>query len=147
MPSEFKGMGISFLYPENWDLDEEDADGRHGSVTIYSPTGAFLSIGVHPSRTDPLALARGAVDGILEEYGDVDVEEAQQMISGRELVGFDLNFFCMDLTSTAKVRCLRTSAATYSVFTQAEDSDFERLARVFDAVTASLLASVAQDLA
>jgi hypothetical protein len=142
VPTEFKGMGISFLYPENWDLDEEETDGRYGSVSIYGPSGAFLSIGVHPPRIDPLALARGAVDGILEEYGDVDVEEAQQTIAGRELVGYDLNFFCMDLTSTAKVRCLRTSAATYSVFSQAEDGDFERLARVFEAVTASLLGSL-----
>jgi hypothetical protein len=140
-------MGISFLYPENWDLDEEETDGRYGEVSIYSPSGAFLLIGVHPRPIDPLALAKGAVDGILEEYGDVDVEEAQQTISGRELVGYDLNFFCMDLTSTARVRCWRTSEATYSVFSQAEDKDFERLAQVFEAITASLLASVAQDLA
>jgi hypothetical protein len=140
-------MGISFLYPDNWDLDDEETDGRHGSVAIYSPTGAFVSIGVHPRVIKPLDLAKGAVDGILEEYGEVDVEEAQQMVSGRELVGYDLNFFCMDFTSTATVRCLRTHSATYSVFCQAEDKDFERLARVFDAVTASLLGSIAEDLA
>ncbi len=142
MPSEFKGMGISFLYPDNWDLDEEEADSGRGSVTIYSPSGAFLSIGIYPRLIDPMGLAREAVDGILEEYSKADVEEAQQTISGRDLVGFDLNFFCMDLTSTAKVRCLRTDAATYAVFCQAEDSDFERLARVFEAVTASLLGNL-----
>lgn len=146
MPCEFKGMGISFLYPDNWDLDEEETDGRHGSVTIYSPSGAFVSIGVHPRIIKPMDLAKGAVDGILEEYSEVDVEEAQQTISERELVGYDLNFFCMDLTSTATVRCLRTQEATYSVFCQAEDNEFERLARVFEAITASLLRSIAEDL-
>lgn len=147
MPSEFKGLGISFQYPDNWSLDEEENDGRHGSVTVYSPSGAFLSVGVHPRAVQPLELARGAVDGILEEYAEVDVEEVQQMVLGRKLVGFDMSFFCMDFTSTATVRCLRTQSATYSVFCQAEDEDFERLAAVFDAVTKSLLGSISEHLA
>lgn len=147
MPSEFKGLGISFRYPENWRLDEDENDGQHGTVTIYSPSGAFLSVGVHPWGIKPLDLARGAVDGILEEYAEVDVEEVQQEVLGRKLVGFDMNFFCMDFTSTATVRCLRSRAATYSVFCQAEDRDFERLAAVFDAVTADLLGSISEHLA
>ncbi len=147
MPNDFHGMGISFQYPDNWSLHEEENEGRHGSVTIYSPSGAFLSVGVYPRAIKPLDLARGAVDGILEEYADVDVEEVQQEVLGQKLVGFDINFFFMDFVNTARVRCLRTRDATYSVFCQAEDRDFERLAAVFDAVTASLLGSIAEHLA
>lgn len=144
MPSQFKGWGISFQFPENWNLHEEENDGRYGSVTIYGPSGAFISVGVHPRGIPPLELARGAVDGILEEYGEVDVEEVEQTVRGRKLVGFDVSFFYMDFTNTATVRCLRTQAATYSVFCQAEDRDFERLAGVFEAVTASLLGSISE---
>jgi hypothetical protein len=142
MPSEFKGMGISFLYPDNWALEEEAATDGHGSVTVYSPSGAFLSISIHPPLTDPIVLANKAIDVIREEYNEADVEEAQETLSGKELVGYDLNFFCMDLTSTAKVRCLRTDRATYAVFCQGEDADFARLARVFEAITASLLGNL-----
>ena len=142
MPSEFKGLGISFLYPENWTLDEERTARGRGAVTIYSPGGAFLSISVYPRGSDPIALAKQAVEGVQEEYAEVDVEEAQETVSGRDLVGFDLNFFCMDLTTTAKVRCLRGRRATYVVFCQAEDRDFERLANVFQAITVSLLGNL-----
>jgi hypothetical protein len=142
MPSAFKGLGISFLYPDNWTLEQEGATGGHGSVTVYSPSGAFLTISIYPPLTDPIDLANQAVDGIRDEYNEADVEDAPETILGRELMGYDLNFFCMDLTSTAKVRCLRTDQATYAVFCQAEDADFERLARVFDAITASLLGNL-----
>lgn len=142
MPNQFKNLGISFLYPDTWTLDEEPTTRGHGSVTIYSPSGAFLSISVYPRRTDPTILAKQAVDAVEQEYAEVDVEEARETVLGRDLVGYDLNFFCMDLTTTAKVRCLRAKRATYAVFSQAEDRDFERLARVFQAVTVSLLGNL-----
>jgi len=137
-------MGISFLYPDNWVLeDEQESKGdEEGSATVFSPTGAFLSVSVYPLAMDPFDLAEQAVEGIREEYGDVDVEVAEDRVAGRDLVGYDVNFFCMDLTSTAKVRCLRTRKATYAVFCQAEDTDFERLAAVFQAITVSLLGNL-----
>jgi len=147
VPRQFKGMGISFLYPDNWVLDDDpDLDDlEEGSVAVVSPSGAFLSVSVYPRLMDPNELAEEAVEGIRQEYGDVDVEAAQDTVAGRDLRGFDVNFFCMDLTSTAKVRCLRTQTATYAIFFQAEDADFERLARVFEAITANLVGNLRDD--
>jgi hypothetical protein len=139
MPSEFRDMGISFQYPESWTLDNEDVLVGRPSVTVVSPTGDFWSISIHPRSADPLALAKEAVEAVKEEYVDPDVEEIRENVSGHELVGYDLNFFVLDLTTTARVRCLRTRRATYAVFCQAEDEDLGRLGRVFDAITTSLL--------
>ncbi len=65
-----------------------------------------------------------------------------QLISGHELVGYDLNFFYLDLTNTALIRCIRTDRATYAVFCQAEDREFDRVHAVFDAMTTSLLSNL-----
>jgi hypothetical protein len=142
MPGLFRSMGIAFQYPENWSLDEEDALEGQQSVTVYSPSGAFWSISIHPHRTDLAILANQALEAIKEEYGDTDVEEIQETVSGHDLMGYDMNFFALDLTSTAKVRCLRTGRAAYAVFCQAEDGEMERLDRVFAAITVSLLRSL-----
>ena len=139
MPSEFRQMGISFQYPENWTLDDEDALAGRQSVTVFSPTGAFWTISIHPRSTKPMTLAKQALEAMREEYADPDVEEIRETISGHELFGYDMNFFVMDLTTTARIRCLRTNRATYAVFYQAEDEDLARLGRVFEAITASLL--------
>ena len=110
MPAEFNKLGISFQYPENWSLDEDDALAGQKSVTVYSPGGAFWTITVHPRATDPVTLAKSAVDAMKAEYAELEAEQTRETIAGQELIGYDLNFFYLDLTSTASVRCIRTGA-------------------------------------
>jgi hypothetical protein len=139
MPAEFNKLGISFQYPENWALDEEDALAGRKSVTVYSPGGAFWSVSVHPNSADPLSLARAAVDAMKAEYEELEAEKTQETVAGREMVGYDLNFYFLDLTNTASVRCIRTDRATYAVFCQAEDREFDVIRAVFRAMTTSFL--------
>ena len=139
MPSEFKKLGISFLYPDNWVLDEEDALAGHKSVTVYSPGGAFWTVSVHPPSADPERLAKAATEAMKEEYEDLETQQSQETIAGRELLGYDLAFYCLDLTNTASVRCFRTNRATYTVYSQAEDREFESVRPVFLAMTTSFL--------
>jgi len=139
MPAKFRKMGIAFQYPENWTLDEEDALSGRRSVTLYSPGGGFWSVSIHPRSADPGELARAAVEAMKQEYGELEVVEAQQSVAGRELTGYDLNFYCLDLTNTAQVRCLKTDRAVYTIFCQAEDREFDQIELVFRAMTASLL--------
>ena len=139
MPAELNKLGISFQYPENWALDEEDALAGRKSVTVCSPGGALWTISVHPRSADQLSLAKAAVEAMKGEYEELEVEETQEAISDREMVGYDLNFYYLDLTNTASVRCVRTDRATYAVFYQAEDREFEEVQAVFRAMTTSFL--------
>ncbi|MGO8753260.1 MAG: hypothetical protein ACLQNE_45565 [Thermoguttaceae bacterium] len=139
MPAEFKKMGIAFQYPENWTLDEEDAVAGNQSVTVHTPGGGLWSVSVHPRSMDPAQLATAALDAMKDEYEGLEVEEARETIAGHELAGYDFNFFYLDLTNTAAVRCIRTHRATYSIFVEAEDREFDRVRRVFEAMTTSLL--------
>ena len=60
----------------------------------------------------------------------------------RRLAGWDLNFYCLDLTNTAQVRAVETPAATYLLLAQAEDREWDRVAPVFAAMTASFMAGL-----
>ncbi len=139
MPAEFRKMGISFQYPDNWTLDEEEAVTGNQSVTVYSSGGALWTLSVHPRSADPGRLAEAAVAAMKEEYEGLDVEEKRESLAGHELVGYDLGFFCLDLTNTATVRCLRTDRGTYSIFCEADDREFDRVRTVFEAMTISFL--------
>ena len=139
MPIRFERMGIAFQYPENWTLDEADAPEGGSSVTISSPGGGFWSVAVHPRSAEPTQLARAAVDAMKQEYREIEVATALQEVADRELAGFDLFFYYLDLTNTAQVRCFRDQRASYTVFCQAEDREFEQVRLVFDAMTTSLL--------
>ncbi len=139
MPLEFDSLGISFLYPDNWTLDDGDAVAGRESVTVYSPGGAFWTVSIHRGSTEPDRLARAAVQAMRDEYKEIESEPARQILGGRELVGYDLCFYYLDLVNTACVRCFRTPVAAYAVFCQAEDREFAQMERVFEAITTSLL--------
>ena len=139
MPAQFEKLGISFQYPENWTLDDSDAVLGRKSVTVYSPAGAFWSVAIQGGSAAPDKMASAIVDAMREEYEGLEVVKIEKVVAGHELVGYDLNFYCLDLTNTAQVRSLQITHTTYTIFCQAEDREFERIGRVFEAMTTSLL--------
>jgi hypothetical protein len=142
MPAHFNQYGISFQYPENWTLDEEEMEDlpeEHHAVTVYSPGGAFWSVTVHPQHSDPAKLAAAAAKALKEEYEGVEVENAQETCLNRDLVGYDFSFIYLDLINTAQFRGLKCPNATYTIFCQAEDREFAAIQMVFQAMTVSLL--------
>jgi hypothetical protein len=139
MPSLFDRPPVRFQYPDNWTLDVESGDQRPQTVTVSGPDGPFWSVSVHPADADLQSLAKEATEAMSEEYEEVESAAATETIGDFEAIGYDLNFYYLDLTNTAVVRCFRSPQGVYAVFYQAEDRDFERLSEVFQAITASLL--------
>jgi hypothetical protein len=139
MPAVFDKLGIRFQYPDNWELDEKDALAGESSVTVYSPGAAFWSIAVHGREVAPKDLVEAALKAMRQEYDELDAEPVQERAFGHELIGYDLNFYCLDLTNTALVRAVQTADATYLILCQAEDREFAEVEPVFRAMTASLL--------
>ena len=77
-----------------------------------------------------------------EDYRDLDSEPGESEVHGRRLEGLDINFSCLDFTNTTQVRTLETPDAVYLLVCQAEDHDWERIAEIFAAMTASFVASL-----
>ena len=139
MPALYDKLGIRFLYPENWQLDETDMVEGNNSVTVFSPEGAFWTILAHPPGLDQQDLIQAALEAMHEEYDEIDEEAYHDVIAGREVFGVDLNFYCLDLTNTAWLRSYATDEGTYLVLCQGDDREFERVAGVFDGMLQSLL--------
>lgn len=138
MPLKFEKPGLAFQYPDNWMLDEDEVSGDK-AVTVYTPGGGFWSVSVHHGPADPVDLADSALKAMKEEYKDLEIEEINETIVGRKIIGYDLNFFLLDFTNTAQIRTLRCNKSTYTILCQAEDHEFEQIQRVFQAMTVSLL--------
>jgi hypothetical protein len=138
MPKEFSKLGVRFLYPDNWRLDEDEALEGNAAVSVYGPGGAFWTVFVHPRDDEPAALVEAVVSVIREEYDEVDVQAVDEPCGVYRAAGYDLNFYCLDLTNTAFVRGFQTAEATYVVLAQAEDRDLEVVEPVFRAISQSL---------
>ncbi len=142
MPATFDNLGITFQYPDNWQLDEAEIRAGQSAVTVYSPGGAFWTVAMHPASAEPARMAQAALDAMRKEYEDLEAEPVDETVAGHKLIGFDLNFFYLDLTNTAGIRSLRVAGATYTIFFQAEDREYSEIGLVFSAMTLSLLRGV-----
>jgi hypothetical protein len=143
----FQRPGLVFDYPENWSIDTEEAREGHAAVTVYAPDGGFWSVSGHAPGGLPAELAEAVVGEMRQEYRDLDSEPAADEVAGRTLAGFDMNFYCLDLTNTAQVRTLETPTAVWLLFCQAEDREWDRVAPVFAAMTASFVGGLADGAA
>ena len=140
MPGVFEKLGVRFQYPDNWTLDESEAQEQRNAVSVHSPDGgAFWSLMICDPGEDPAELARQVVSAMKAEYEDFEFAPLEETIAGRPSVGFEMNFYCLDLTSTAQVRGVSTPTGTLIIHCQAEDQEFEEFGRVFQAMTLSLL--------
>jgi hypothetical protein len=142
MTAIYDKLGIRFQYPENWTLDEKDALEGENTVSVYSPDGAFWSIVFHSGGVSPKDLAAQALKVMKKEYEQLDAESVQETVHGRKLIGYDLNFYCLDLTNTALIRAFGNSSTSYLILCQADDREFEEVEAVFRAITASCVAAM-----
>jgi hypothetical protein len=139
MPAVFDKFGIRFQYPENWELDDDDSTSNRQSASVNSPGGGFFTVIRYGVDADPVELAQVALDAMRKEYDDLDSEAAKEEVCDVELIGFDVNFYCLDLINTAWIRAGRADSAIYLIMCQAEDREFYKVADVFRAMTISLL--------
>ena len=135
----FHRLGIDFSYPDSWSLDTDDARDGRTAVTVLTPEGGFWSVSGHAPGGRAADLAEAVVAQMRDEYRDLDAEPTTDEVAERTLPGFDLNFYCLDLTNTAQVRTLETPAAIWLLICQAEDREWDRVAPVFAAMTTSFV--------
>jgi hypothetical protein len=139
MPAVFDNLGVRFQYPENWTLERQEDETTDPSVSVFSPGGAFWTLSIHPPGTDTARLVQVVLEALREEYQELDVEETVESIGETEMIGYDVNFYCLDLCNTAVVRGFHTRRASYVLLCQAEDREFARVQEVFRAMTTSLI--------
>jgi len=145
MPQQFDKLGIRFAYPDNWALEEEEVAGGQ-AVSVSSPGGAFWWVAIFEQRKPAAEIARAVIEGLRQQYNNIDVEAVVgDVIAGQEMLGYDANFYCLDLLSTACVRGFETPQCTYMMLWQAEDREFEQVAPIFEAITTSLVRTASQN--
>jgi hypothetical protein len=138
----FDSMGIRFEYPEAWSIDEPTFRHGHASVSVVSPGGAFWSLSVHAPTADLAELLGAVLECLREDYPELESETIRVQVDGREITGYDIHFFYLDLTNTALIRGFQTPHGSYLLLCQAEDREFEEVKGVFYDITRSLLGQV-----
>lgn len=139
MPKTYEGQGLSFQYPDNWELEQTQDDESSLQVTVSSPNTAFWSLSVYPGVRDVRGLLDEMLQAMQAEYPAAEHDAADSWIDKTPLVGYDVNFYYLDLTNTAQLRVFHHGESTCVVLAQCEDHELTAAAQIFAAMTTSLL--------
>jgi hypothetical protein len=141
MPAVYQNLGVRFLYPENWAIQEEEPDEWPRTVTLQSEQTSFWSLYLYPPGHDARAAVTDVINTIRELYADLEVLPAKETIGDIDTKGVDIAFFYLDLLVEAKIRCVQTPSALVLWHAQAESREFDQMNLVFQALATSLLSS------
>jgi hypothetical protein len=137
MSKEFARSGFRIRYPDDWKLEsEETADGW--CTTLFSPDTAFLMLSYHGNEDDPTAVSDMALESLRESYPDLEAETVVETVAERPVVGYDVNFFTLDLTNTCWIRALEGSEGCLLMMGQCTDDELEEHGAAIRAIFASL---------
>lgn len=139
MTAHYDNLDVSFLYPENWQIVDEEPDDWPRGVSVQSPEGGYWELKIYPSHVDCHELNNEVLAAMHQEYTDLESDAVSEDIADLPAVGYNLTFFCLDLLVISHVRSLHVGSRTYLLTCQAENREFEREKPVFDAITRSLL--------
>jgi hypothetical protein len=113
--------GVRFEYPSDWTLEVSD-DGPLLTIDVQHPDGvAFLLVSADLSCPDSGEVADSVLESMREEYPELDADPTEEIIEDRFISGYDVQFFSLDLSNTARIRCFRTLIRTILVFGQWTD--------------------------
>jgi hypothetical protein len=129
------------MYPDNWKVSEEAADGRPG-LSLESPGGSFLSISAMEPEQDAEDILDEAAQAMDAEYEDVESEPCTVDIAGQSYPGVIQRFYYLDFVVASKLLAIDTDDQMYLVQIQGEDRDMDQQSIVFEAILTSMLQSL-----
>jgi hypothetical protein len=139
MHAEYSNFGIHFSYPSDWSIVDEEKSEWPRRVSVQSPDSAYCDLQVYPPDYSPGALTEQTLEIFRQEYEDLDVEPVFERVHKHEIVGYDLDFFCLDFMVTCRVRSFSLAGQTLLLICQAESREYEHQRGAFEAITRSWL--------
>ena len=113
--------GVRFEYPPHWELEVSD-QGEVRTVAVQDPDGlGFALITTDESCPDPAEVSESALEAMRDEYADLESTPVLETIGEHAATGHDLEFFALDMTNAAVIRCFRTPRRTVLAFGQWSD--------------------------
>jgi hypothetical protein len=134
----YEDRGIRFEYPADWKLEVTD-DGPTTTVDVQHPSGiAFLLVRTDVSCPDPDEEADLVLDAMRDEYPELDAVPVAETMHEQFVTGHDIEFFSLDISNWACIRCFQTPRRTVVAFGQWSDLGEENLPEVVDNMLHSL---------
>lgn len=147
---EYDDLGVRFIYPNNWTVETQTWDKGTYAISVDSPEGSFWALAIYPKDVNLDDAAKKILAELHAEYDELEEEEITRYVADYVLEGYEINFFYLDMTSTAQALKFEDENRGYVVFWQTCDrmavreGEEENLSRVdvFQAMTHTLVSNL-----
>ncbi len=136
--------GITFQYPADWEVSEQE-QGDECLITVSGPGTSFWSVGLFRDRPSPDLVLETALAAFKDEYPDLDAYDADDELLSQPTMGYDIEFFCLELVNTARIRSFLAQDFTVLVLCQADDTELETSDPLFEEMSRSLNCELPDD--
>ncbi len=136
--------GITFQYPADWEVSEQEQDDEC-LITVSGPGTSFWSVGLFRDRPSPELVLETALAAFKDEYPDLDAYDVDDDLLNQPTLGYDIEFFCLELVNTARLRAFLAREFTVLVLCQADDTELEGSNPLFDEMSRSLDCELVDD--
>ncbi len=130
---------IGFDYPDDWEV-ETTVDGSRTTISLQPPaSSAFAFIALDSEGGDPRELIDEAIDAMRDQYPEIEVDPATETIAGRRAVGYNVEFFYLDVINTCEIRCFATLRHVVLIFGQWSELDRRGIADGLEMIRATIV--------
>ena len=135
----FNEYGISFEYPDGWELTKE-VDETNGEIQISIAAGdsSFWLISLYFADISVEELYNQSVKVFQDEYPELDIYDVKAELAGKTCLGCDIEFVCSELVNSAYLRLFQTELFTVFILYQGTDQDLKTTLTALEAISNSL---------
>jgi len=130
--------GISFRYPEDWELSVQQQE-HEIAIVVDSPQTSFWGLTLFFNGPQAEDVIETALRTFQEEYDEIDIYPSAAKLCERRTIAHDLQFVCMDLINSAFLRAFETDRFTALVLFQATDNELDKTLPLLERLCRSMV--------
>ena len=135
----FNEYGISFEYPNDWNLSKEvDETNGEIQISVSGEGSSFWLISIFLADVPAEELLKHSLEVFQDEYDELDIYEVKDKLAGKDCLGCDIEFVCSELINSAYLLVLKTEQFTAFILYQGTDQELETTLTDLKAISQSL---------
>lgn len=140
----YQKHGVRFLYPDIWELQEQQDDGDV-IVTVSSSETCFWTLRILTQCPPPPQVVESCVTAFEEEYDEIEVEKSVCHVAEMPAYSRELEFFCMELMNSVGLHSVRMTDFTLLIWWQGTHHELSECRPLIDHMTRSVQADALID--
>ncbi len=134
----YEAHGVRFLYPDIWELSEEQDAGGDVTITVLSDGAWFCTLRILADRPAPPDVVSSCIAAFREEYDDLDEYPSAIRLAEMPAVSRELEFSCLELINSASLCSVRGSEFTLLCWWQGTDHELQEVRPILEQMTSSV---------